>query len=594
MTTQISNKKIMKIQTIIFRGIFLMITVLFTVVVLLIGLFLYQKVITTTGDFRADMLKQISVNGTTVNKAATFVCKNIYENQVYYLLTNNDPSNEDIAASIEAQFMKDELAFQALDIELSLMVIMKDGFEFRSDSVIGEEVETIKNSFWYIDNFSNDKNNLWVTRFGRFNNRANMEISYVKVIRDAAREYQGIIIVSALERTVYDVYSDVHNDGNQIYIVDETGTIISHANKNLIGIHKYYMKAFFEEYPKNSFIVRDILDEKVLFSNYNDPDTGWTIIEEYTLSNIWQSYKNLVYLGIGAFILLLLFGLVVSNYVSRLISRPIVRFTKNLASLDDTALVLSEIQYQYEEIYSMSIIFNDLGKRLKDSMNQYKEEERLKRKIEFDFLQAQINPHLLHNTLFSIKCLLDLNKRERAVSMLESFMRLLKAPINIDKTFVAIEDEVLYLEDYIRLMENRYENDIQLNVSIEDSLRGYQMPRMLLQPIVENSIFHGFGDQQKGCIIDLVAEKIDEDVLVTIEDNGVGLTTEQLNGIWSEDQSGQSKFNRIGLKNIRERMRLVYGQASDLFLESEIGNGTKVILFMSKKGLNDEENYDCG
>lgn len=574
------NVKIPHIQSIIFRGIFFMNTLLFVMVFSIIGLAIYYNVINVVGELRSDLLKQISINGSTINKAASHVGRKIYDDLSYELLTKVDESPEVIDELVEDGFIIDEKAFEALDIDLSLIIIMRNGYAYTSKTVADTEVESIKNSFWYINNFSNEKNNMWVTRFGQFNNRINMEISYVLILRDASREYRGIIIVSAKERLVYDVYQDIQRDDNLIYIIDSTGTIISHSNKNLIGVSKYYMGAFFEEYPKNSYILKEIADEKVLYINHHDPDTGWTIIEEYPLKNIWDDYENVFVIGLIAFAVLVVISTFISLYISRRISMPIKEFTSELEMSNEIVPIKLQLQREYYEIYTMMIIHNKMVQRLRGLFERVKEEEAQKRKFELDFLQAQINPHLLHNTLFSIRCLLELGKVDKATIMVDSFMKLLKAPINIDKAYCTLSDELQYLQDYINLMENRYESSIKINISFQSKLETMMIPRMMLQPIVENAIFHGFGEDFTGGIIDITAVKIENGLMITVQDNGSGLTSKQLQSIWSDSSNVSGKFNRIGLKNIKERAKIIYGESSDIIIESDLGVGTRVHLIL--------------
>lgn len=585
-----AKKQIKKIQSMMFKGVFLTNMLLFSVVLLMIGSIVYNNIIHTVGDIRTDLLKQISDKSTTVNKSASYVSSNLYNRLVYHLLKNEHVTNHALTEQINQVFHEDEKAFEAIDIQLSLMVIMKNGFEYVSETVTQEDVKSIKSSFWYIDNFTNDKNNLWITRFGRFSNRANMEISYVKVLRDSNKAYQGVIIISSLERDVYDVYADILEEDNQIYIVDKNGIIISHKNKDLIGVQKFYMKTFFNDYEKNNFTIRRIADEKVLYTNHHDPETGWTIIEEYKLSKVLYSNRNSIIVGGLAFLLSIGISLLTSFYNARRISRPIVKFSNELERSSTTSIQSLELQNEYYEIYSMTVVFNGLMQRIRDLIDKIKMEEQQKRKIELDFLQAQINPHLLHNTLFSIKCLIQLEKNEKAVAMLDSFMKLLKAPIDADKQLIKLKNEIAYLQDYITLMKIRYDYHIRMEVTIEDGLDDLLVPKMMLQPIVENSIFHGFGDMNDDGIIEVMVNKKDDDIIIAVKDNGTGLSKRELETIWNREENSKTSFNRIGLKNIRERIKMLYNERSSIEIHSELKVGTEVILTLSKGACVREKN----
>lgn len=574
---------IKSIKTIIFRGVFLINIILFLVVILIFSYFSYKDIIQTVGELRSDLLSQVSNRSSTVNKSAKYVAVNLYNNLAYKLLMNEDEVNDSLTRLINDEFHEVKKAYEALDINLSTVVLMRNGYEYASDTVSNEYIKSIKSSYWYVNNFTSDKNQLWVTNFGEYNNQANMEISYVKVLRNSKREYQGIIMTNALERTVYDVFSDIINDDNEIYIIDENGVIISHKNKNLVGTEKFYMPIFFNEYKKNSYTIRTILGEKVFFTNHWDSQTKWTIIEEYKLSNIFKDYRKIFNIFILSIILLLIVNLLTSYFIAKKISRPIIHFTKELDNASNVELKTFPIQQDYIEMHMMTIIFNRMVDKIKALIEHVKYEEENKRKIELDFLQAQINPHLFHNTLVSIKCLIELEKNEKALDMLGAFMKLLKAPIKANQHMIPLEEEVEYLKNYISLMKHRYDSNIELILDIEEEFKELKVPRLILQPIVENAIFHGFEDKSGDGQINLQINRYPDKIIIIIHDNGTGMTLEQIKSLWDDDDNNKMKFNKIGLKNIRDRIRIIYGRDSDIIIKSKPKKGTEVALILTKK-----------
>ncbi len=586
------KKKIKRIESIIFSRVSISNILIFLLALLIISATFVSNIISTVGENRVDLLKQIAENGARINKAAQFAMDNIYRNVVYNLLTNDEAQNDELNTLIKTEFDQQKRSFESLDIQLSLIILMKNDFEYLSSYVTQKDINAIKSSFWYIDNFSNEKNQFWMTNFGWHDDRAAMEISYVKILRDSNWEYQGIMIIGSREKAVYDVYADILEENNNVFIVDETGTIISHSNKHMIGTQMYYMKSFFEENVKNSYSIKKIAGKNVLFTNYYDRNTGWTIVEEYSIYNIIKNNCNILVIAFVMFISLILISLINSRIIARKISKPIERFTADLSVLSDTTMQISEVQKGYKEIYSMTIAFNRQVKKMHELIERIKFEEMLKRKTELKFLQAQINPHLLHNTLFTIKCMIDLKKSEQASEMLDLFIKLLKAPINIDDQMIKLKEEIDYLKNYIQLMEYRYGGKIKLIVDISKKNEDIQVPRMILQPIVENAIFHGFGDRDEGGEIKISVESIDDRVKIKIKDNGVGMTSRQLSAIWENKSKNKRRFSSIGLKNVNERIKIIYGLLSGIEISSSVEHGTEVTIRLIMDGGRNDENSD--
>ena len=199
--------------------------------------------------------------------------------------------------------------------------------------------------------------------------------------------------------------------------------------------------------------------------------------------------------------------------------------------------------------------------------------------MELSFLQVQINPHFLHNTLFSIKCLIEIGKGEKAAEMLSNLVRLLKIPINISKEWIKIEDEISYLKSYVALMQCRYEQrNISLDITVEPGLSNVLIPRLILQPIVENSIFHGFDDQSKNAVISITFNRLREKLIIRVCDNGKGMSQQEVDILWKETYKNSRTSNSIGLLNIRQRIKLLYGEPYDITIVSEPGQGTEAIL----------------
>lgn len=569
-----------KLQTIILQWNYLLTFLLFLVFSVGLVAFSLNVFINGIGEARIDLLKQVAERSKIVNKATISMADAIYNNTTADLLDRNSKSDQLIKKKVDSIVADFNTYFGDIDFELSALILMRDGYQYISQNELTSDIQKVKSNYWYLDNFYNNKIEFWIMRFGDTLNRSNVMFSYGKVIRDSKGEYQGLILINSSERTFYKVYSDIINEGNSVFILDENGYVISHQTKDLIGTQLTYMPSFFKQYGYSSY--RLDFAKHMLITNYYDSETKWTMVQESDFSLVFGRYYSVFILLGAALFMFLLIGLVSSLAISRAVSKPLKILANKLSRVSSAHFEKVEEQNAFEEVHTFSQVYNEMVDKISDLFQQIKHEEETKRKHELDFLQLQINPHFLHNTLFSIKCLVELNQTERASKMLASFMHLLRTPIASENELIPINKEIRTLENYIDLMSYRYDR-IRIECFIEDGLENCLIPRLLLQPIVENSIFHGLKDDGSELKLDVFIFSSQNDVTIKIRDNGVGMSREEVALIWTERNNPSKTFNSIGLVNVRDRIRQIYGENYDLALTSTIGEGTEVEFAIKKQ-----------
>jgi two-component system sensor histidine kinase YesM len=574
-----------KLQTIIFQWNYLLTFVLFIVVTVGLVVFSLNVFINGLGEARIDLLKQVSERNKIINKAAISMADAIYNNTSADLLDSDPQTSEPTQLKVNQIVSDFNLYFDNIDIELSALILMRNGFQYASTNELTSDIEKVKSNYWYLDNFYSDKMEFWIMRFGDTQNRSNTMLSYGKVFRDSNGEYQGLILINSSERTFFKVYSDIINAGNSVYILDQDGYAISHSSKDLIGSQLTYMPAFFKQYGHSNYRM-DIPKQKMI-TNYFDPETKWTMVQESDFSLVFGRYYPVLIGLLAVMVLFLIVGFLTSLAISRAVSKPLKLLADKLSKVSAAHFEKVAEQDAFKEVHTFSLVYNEMVDKISELFQRIKQEEEIKRKHELDFLQLQINPHFLHNTLFSIKCLVEMNKNKQAAQMLTSFMHMLRLPIATKNEWITIREELDNLENYINLMSYRYES-IQIKLLVEDGLDDCLIPRLLLQPIVENSIFHGLKDDGSTLLIDVFVYSQDDDLTVKIRDNGLGMSREELATIWSANSNPGKTFNSIGLTNVRDRIHQVYGSPYNLTLTSTKGEGTEVELVIKKQHLGED------
>ncbi len=457
------------------------------------------------------------------------------------------------------------------------MILLENGVVI-SNNTGAATVEQIKKSYWYIQNITSPQMSFWTSIYDLDNSEALMRLCYVKTIV-VDGEYRGVIIVSVSSNFMEEIYSSLLSDGSVVYMLDSSGKVISHPKPGQLGLQSYYMPYFWTQFDKNSSVFYKKNTSTVLFSNVYNDLTEFTIVEEKEMSSILRDTDDIILIIICVTVIWIILLIVLSYYMSKKISKPIISITDQLSASDIETINPIDEKYDYREIHTLSIAYNNYIDRIKQLITDIKNYESEKRRKELSFLQAQINPHFLHNTLFSIKCLIDMNKTDEAGSMLSNLVKILKNPINIHNEWIRIEDEISYLRSYVSLMQNRYgRHNIIISISVDNNIKNTLIPRLLLQPIVENSIFHGIGEKHTQLLIHIEFMNIGEKLIVRISDDGKGMSDQELNTIWNK-KNNKSKFsNHIGLLNVRERIKLLYGSDCDITMISEKGEGVETIL----------------
>ena len=269
---------------------------------------------------------------------------------------------------------------------------------------------------------------------------------------------------------------------------------------------------------------------------------------------------------------------------TRDISRPIVRLAeemKNIESEDFTQAKLSLNGYtRKDEIGVLYSEFTLMLDKIENLINDNYRKQLLIKDAQYKTLQAQINPHFLYNTLESINWIAQLNNQDRIAGMVQALGDLLRVSINAKKIFLTMQEEAELLRQYVLIQKIRYEERLDVTIDLEDSLNGYLIPKLTLQPFVENSIKYGLEACSGVCHINIRSEDRDGRLVIHIGDNGPGMEEDLVRRILAGEV--EARGSGIGIKNIHERLRQFYGEEFSLDIDSKRGRGTTVTIAVAK------------
>ncbi|WP_053242049.1 sensor histidine kinase [Clostridium sp. DMHC 10] len=231
------------------------------------------------------------------------------------------------------------------------------------------------------------------------------------------------------------------------------------------------------------------------------------------------------------------------------------------------------------EITKLSSSFN----YMLDSLNDYVEKlmlaQKKQRKAELSALQMQINPHFIYNTLASIKWLMLKGDKEKTGSTIDSFISLLQNTISDTSETVTVEKEILNLKNYVFINEMRYGEKIKVNFHVFPQCNEYKLPKLMLQPFIENAFFHAFTGDEEGHIHVFISEK-SKNLLCEIIDDGIGIDKTELSTLFLSKTSKHKHFTGIGIKNVDDRIKLLYGDKYGVSIKSKPNVGTTVSIVL--------------
>ncbi|TGJ77789.1 sensor histidine kinase YehU [Caproiciproducens galactitolivorans] len=212
--------------------------------------------------------------------------------------------------------------------------------------------------------------------------------------------------------------------------------------------------------------------------------------------------------------------------------------------------------------------------KLKDNLLK---EQKMKQKLSLDLLQEQVNPHFLYNTLDNICSLAEINENETLIEVVMNLSKFYRETLSKGSFYVTIKDEISITTAYLNIMRIRYFNKFEFTISCPDYLKAYPCLKLLLQPIVENSIYHGIAQIYYTGMINIDITESENGIRFTVRDNGVGISQKRIEEIWEEQNS------HFGLKNVDQRIKLYYGDQYGLKIEQNADNGCTITLEIAKE-----------
>lgn len=371
-------------------------------------------------------------------------------------------------------------------------------------------------------------------------------------------EAYGVLFITIKESDLDEYYDYFTSSYADFYLTDREGIIVSSSEKAKLNTKmdedfSAMQTVLKKELPDYGFTAYGVIDnEKALGNLYNVPQ-------------LW-----LLCVGI------LLAALVVIFFLIRQTTRPLSELVSKMSNARNNKFDEYIVPTGTREIKELSETYNTMLQDLNRYIDELMTIQKQKRKAEISALQMQINPHYIYNTLASIKWLIFQGNTEKSIKTIDAFISLLRNTISNSDEYITLEQEIENLKNYVLINNTRYGDKVRVEYYVTFGLESCRIPKMILQPFVENAFLDAFPCERKGNI-QVLARRFSGNLQIQIIDDGVGMTRDRLLEL-TEIHTKREHFSGIGINNVDDRLKLIYGNQYGINIESEENKGTKITI----------------
>ena len=365
-----------------------------------------------------------------------------------------------------------------------------------------------------------------------------------------------------------------------VMIIDADGLIVSADDQKLTG--RDGLSVFgIDVLPEQTSVIEK--EDQIIFTSGQD-DRGWTYIGTVSDELIKTTKNEMQFNTYIIVAVVLLFTVLVLIYITTNIVSPVNRLSTSIEAVESADMAELTFKPKYnDEIGRLAKSYNHMIIKLKNSVEKIKSIEKIKQRAEMKMLEAQINPHFLYNTLSSIIWLVHKDMKTEAIEMLEALACLYKISVSGGREYITVNEEFLHAESYLRIQEKRYKGDFTFDIEKDPDLDDYLIIKVILQPLVENAIYHGVKKRDGGGIIRVRGELADSRLRLIVMDNGCMMTSESCEEMNAALEGRAEGVLGIGVSNVYNRLRLFYGDKGSMRYDIKDGFTTVTIELPARK-----------
>ena len=475
-----------------------------------------------------------------------------------------------------------ELHKQVVPEAYSIYVIGENGFQFKSiTQKFGNN--NLNKEMFYWKAFNSDsaywdgpKKGSWALQ-----STPDAYLTVGRRVYDKNDTPVGIVAIEIRESVIADMLHGGEDAKGQaiqplsmdfICLVDKSFRVVSHTDKEKLGT----------QMPSSIVYSQDTEAEKRYNSDYlvvsRPVGERWFVMGATYLPELSrqsaETFSGIILVFLSSIILAILLALVVSAYIAK----PIQKLTGLMQQVEHGNMDARIKMKYFDEIGTMGRVFNSMLDQLCVSMERIRDNEKRLMILQYDILREQIKPHFMYNTLDSLRWLARDGRTDDVERMTISLMKFYRIHLNNGEDVIRLEEEIEHAKNYLVIQKMRYHKEIlDYRLDVPKELMNCRMLKLTLQPLIENAIYHGLRNSPTGGTITITVEHTDEEIVFCVEDTGVGMNSEGVENLNNMMQSRNEKIG-YGLRNVNERLKLMFGSQYGLWLESMQNVGTKVFV----------------
>ena len=511
-----------------------------------------------------------------VKKTATYIITDAEINNLIRVPFKNAEEEYDIKLKLDGRFKR---FVGVSDFIIAIIIVRKDGNIFSNNISFEDYYNDKLTEPWFTD-FTNKglKIGFSETHEDFIGYAYDTVISYITRYKDLSQpsspEY--FLIMNIRRSELEKIFKQSANEFEDLILMNKDNNILYKSgiqeglpNSAIIDMALANSEGFVED------------NKNLAIANLSAYD-GWKQVAVISKAMLYGKIRLIfVYFIVIVFLSLLIIFIVMIPIILN-ITRPLSNLAGAMKKVSQGDFGTNLTIKSGDELEVIGEGFNVMVSALNNYMEASINNEKMKRRMQVDLLMSQINPHFIYNTLNSVIYLIHAKRNEDAIKITESIISILQDTVKIgDKAvFATVREELNIVDNYMTIQSCSYPGMFDAEIKVEEELYGLKIPRMIIQPLMENALFHGIYPAERHGLLKIDIKRKEDHLRISIEDNGIGMDENTIANIYTLS-GGVGSFNKaksIGIRNIKERIEFLYGAGYGIEISSRKGEGTKVLL----------------